>query len=231
MNTDNQQQTVSDFEIGWMAGIIEGEGSIVLQIHKRKGRSQQLRVTPRIIVTNSDVNLIDKYIDILKRLNVGRYVRHTKPNNRRASDLFKAQGKNPKFKDMTWVYVEGFKRMHRILPLIVPCMYGEKKVRASLLLKFIVRRIENSKSFGKAINRSYDQGDVDLMIEFLELTNSPNKNKLAGMLNEHTQEAKKENLRKLKREWNHKNKDKINARRRFLRSRCALDLQETARGN
>ena len=51
---DNQQQTVSDFEIGWITGLIEGEGSICLHIHKRNDRSQSIRVTPRVIMTNTD---------------------------------------------------------------------------------------------------------------------------------------------------------------------------------
>jgi hypothetical protein len=183
---DNQQQTVSDFEIGWITGILEGEGSICLQIHKRNDRSQQLRVTPKIIFTNSDKQMMEHIISILSRLNVGKWVNHTKPNN--ISTLFKLNGKEtPKFKDMMYIHISGMKRVKKLLEVITPCMAGEKKQRAILLDRFISCRFKKAKIFNCAHNYMYDQEDVGNMLEFLKLTNTPNYNKIAGMLNEYTQ--------------------------------------------
>jgi len=185
MDKDNQQQTVNDFEIGWIAGLIEGEGSICLHIHKRNGRSQNIRVTPRVIVTNTDKEMIEKYINILDRLNIGKWVRHTKPNN--VSTLFKLNGKKTnKFKDITYVHVDGFKRLSKLLPLIAPHIAGEKKIRAELLIKFISNRIRKSELYKVARNFRYDQEDVDIMLDFLSHTNSPNIDKISRMLNEYT---------------------------------------------
>jgi len=187
---DNQQQTVSDFEIGWLAGIIEGEGSICLQIHKRKDRSQQLRVTPKVIWTNSDMVLIEKSVSILERLKIGKWVHHTRPNN--VSTLFKLNGKHtPKFKDVAYIHVSGMKRVQKLLSVISDHIAGEKKERAIILGNFIKRRLSNgTNSNGRPSNYSYDDEDVSMMLDFLRLTKSPNYDKIVGMLNEHTREAK-----------------------------------------
>lgn len=224
MNTDNQQQTVSDFEVGWMTGLIEGEGTVSLTICKRNGRGQQIRVIPRVIVANSDVAIIEKYLDILGRMGIGKYVRRTKPNNLKVSKLFAMQGIRTNFRDITTVYVEGFKRMLRLLTTVTQHMVGEKKLRASLLLKFIQKRVSGAEQTGKTSNYLYDNDDVALMLEFLDLTKSPNKAKIAGMLNEHTQEARREIRRKYKRAWHVENRERENYLRRISRgSRCALD--------
>ena len=227
MNKDNQQQTVSDYEIGWLAGLIEGEGSVVLSVYFRKAqenRKQQLRITPAVIMGNSDKAIIDKYLDILERLNIGRYVQMKRPNNVSASKLFRLQGRiNTRYRDMWMIYTSGFKRVVRLLKLIYPHCVGEKKERARLIIQLISQRIEKAESLGKKLNRKYDQQDIELVLEFLKLTRSPNYNNVAGMLNEHTQEAAQEKRRKKKREWHIKNKETENEKRRTRRLRCALN--------
>ena len=164
MNKDNQQQTVSDFEVGWLAGIIEGEGSICLQIHRRNSRIQALRVTPKVIITNSDKDLMEKVAKILESIGIGKWVNHTKPNN--VSTLFKLNGKKtPKFREMTYIHVSGMKRILALLKQIEPCIFGEKKERAQLLIKFIERRFEKSELFRCAGNYHYDEEDVANMLE------------------------------------------------------------------
>lgn len=190
MDRDNQQQTVSDFEIGWLAGIIEGEGSIVLPIHKRvvgkteKGRRQNLRVTPRIIITNTDKALIEKCVSILDRFGVGKWVRHTKPNNITHGKLI-----NKSFKEITYIYIDGFKRMQKLLNVLAPHFGGEKKARIDILLEFINRRMDTAERTERQQNFQYDKGDIELMLKFLKLTRTHNYDKIAGMLNEFTHDA------------------------------------------
>jgi len=227
---DNQQQTVSDFEIGWAAGIIEGEGSICLQIHKRNTtRSQQMRITPRVIVTNTDKLIIEKYVSILDRLGIGKWVRHTRPNN--VSSLLKLGGKEkPKFKDITYVHVEGMKRTYKLLGLLIPSMFGEKKERALILNRFIKGRLEKNPDKGPK-NYSYDDTDIETALEFLRLTNTPNYKKIEGMLNEYTREARDQKRREYKKKYAVENREHENEMRRARRnwSRCTLDSCESMR--
>ena len=185
MHRDNQQQTANDLEIGWLAGILEGEGSICLTISMRNQRKQMLRVTPKIIFTNSDFELMESVIGILDKAGVGKWVKHTKPNN--VSTLFKLNGKTTKkFKDMMYIYVTGMKRVKRLLDIVTPAMHGEKLERAIRLNQFIARRFEKSVESKKAYNYKYDQEDVDNMLHFLELTNTKRFDKISRMLNDCT---------------------------------------------
>jgi len=226
VDTDNGQQTVSDFEIGWMAAMIEAEGSIVLMIARRKAREQDVRITPRVIFTNSDTEITDRYVSILARLGVGRYVRHTRPNNVNRPDALVGKA----YKDMTWVNVEGFQRVSKLLSTVCLRFVGEKRHRAALLLRFVTRRLEKAQEAGTAGNRSLDSEDVETLLSFLRLTKTPNYDKIAGMLNEHTREAKAERRKAYKRQNSLENRVAENeARRERRRLRRALISQETAR--
>jgi hypothetical protein len=220
VNTDNGQQTVSDFEIGWLAGLIEGEGSIVLQVNARNGRIQGLRVNPRVILTNTDQLLIEKACSILDRLGIGKWVNHTKPNNRAHANLVKVS-----YKDITYIHITGFKRLQDLLNIVGPHFYGEKAERVRLLQKFIARRFRKAETRNISANSCYDAEDIENMLEFLRLTKSPNYGKITGMLNEHTREAKHEHRKAMKRRYY-----KSAAERGYVRpSRRALDSRENVR--
>src|SRR3990167_7858893 len=165
---ENQQQIVSDVEIGWLCGIIDGEGSICLQINKRKNRTQVLRVTPKVIISNTDKGIVEQTANILRKMGIGRYVTHTSPNN---SKHVSERGlvKNS-YKDITRIVVSGMKRVQRILGLIQDNLYGDKKQKAILLKKFVDRRLSlNNEHYS---NYYYDSIDVENMTSFLRLTKS-----------------------------------------------------------
>ena len=132
VNTDNQQQTVSDLDIGWLVGVIEGEGSISLLISKRANRMQALRVEPRVIITNTDPAIIEKCLSILAKLGVGRWVKHTRPNNEKYGQLV-----NKSYKDITYIHITGYKRVMKLIPIMEKVMAGDKKKRCSILGRFI----------------------------------------------------------------------------------------------
>lgn len=182
MDRENQQETVSDIELGWFVGMLEAEGSIVLLVSRRKDRTRNLRVIPRAIMTNTDQGVIDKYIDILTRLGIGKHVRRTAPNNTESAKRLATS-----YQDITYVTVQGMKRMHKLLTIITPHMMSEKKKRAEILLSFISTRLHKSEVLGLRHNMKYDREDVDYMIRFLKLTRSKRTEKVAGLLREYTQ--------------------------------------------
>lgn len=223
VNTGNGQQTVSDAERAWLSAMIEAEGSITLNVNARSGRIQGLRVTPRIIFTNTDNAIIAHYIALLEKAGIGKHVRQTKANNVRHSNLV-----GRAYKDITYVSVDGFKRVVPLLEAILPYMVGDKKERAKVLHRFVMQRLAYSEASGSTKgNFAYREDDVLIMLEFLRLTKSSNYESIAGMLNEHTREAKDEHRKAMKRiYW------KAAADRGYVRpSRRALVSRESVRAD
>lgn len=190
MNRDNLQESGLVARIGWLAGIIDGEGTVSLLISERKGNDARcnMRIQPRVTIGNTDEGIINRIIETLDMMGVGRYVKHERPKARNIPG-FNAN------KPVTTVSVDGFERLRLLLPVIIPHIAGEKRQRAEILNRYIVQRSERAEREGKAANMSYTQEDVDILIEFLRLTRSKNIDRLTALLNEHTREARQANRR------------------------------------
>lgn len=168
-------------EIGWLAGFLEGEGSICLQVHRRAGRQAALRVTPKVVFTNTDAGLIEACVRILDGLGVGKYVCHT-----RAAATMVAPGAK---KDCSYIHVSGMKRVQSLLRHVEPGMFGAKKDRAKRLLAFIDRRIEQADLYDVKSNYRYDAEDARLILDFVANSQSKQYDHISRMLNEHTRSA------------------------------------------
>ncbi len=184
MDRDNQQQTVSDMEIGWLAGFLEGEGSVCLQVHRRAGRENRIgtiRVTPKVIFTNTDAKIIETAARILQGLGVGRYVCHTPA---RGSALAPKASR-----PVTYIHISGMERVKALLDVMAPCLFGEKRERAVRLLAFINRRLEQAAHYGVKSNFRYDAEDARLILDFVANSQSKQYDHISRMLNEHTRSA------------------------------------------
>ena len=220
MNADNQQEIGL---VAWLAGIIDGEGSIVLTISQRRDNSRRrsipLRIAPKVIIGNTDPLIIERCVKALDVIGVGRYIRHErKPVHMICGNHVKS------FKPITTIEVVGFRRVRKLLDAMLPWLAGEKATRASLLLAFVVGRLDYSADGKAAANRAYRQKDVDHALAFLRVTATKQYDRLAKILNEHTRETRSvvQRIRKRDRgrEW---------IRKKRAASRCALNSRETAR--
>ena len=118
----NQQATQSD--IGWLAGIIDGEGHIGLSCQNRK-RCSTVKFDMSIV--NTDDALIEKTVRILRALGANPYIRgriHEK----------KSWSRN------TIVTVCKMAHIERVLSMTVEHLTGVKKEKAILLLALIRSR-------------------------------------------------------------------------------------------
>lgn len=115
----------------WLAGFLEGDGSIVLT-KQPIGKNRSVYV-PMVRFTNTDALIIENCENILKSIGVGSYFYCKKTKNGYAFDLT----------------VKGFKRVKEFLPNIIPYLIGKKKAEAQLLLKWIASRevTGNSKTY------------------------------------------------------------------------------------
>lgn len=219
MGTDNRQ------EIGlaaWLAGIIDGEGTISLTISNRadRFRSQTIRTSPKVIIGNTDAGIIEGCIEALRAIGVGHYQRHERrPGALVVGTMVK------KFKPVTMIEVSGFLRVRKLLYATREWLRGEKAQRADLLLTFIEARIGRAEATRSAQNLSYSEEDVTNALAFVAVTRSKNIDHITKILNEHTREARVAARRSYKKVYNRQRRDIDNAQRRERRHRlrCALD--------
>jgi len=119
-----QLETISREEVSWLAGIIDGEGHIVL-FNNYAPTSHQYRISANIGITNSDLRILAKVTDILYRNGNKFYYRIKKANNRS--------------KWCMTVIVGGYRNCQKLLELVIPYLVG-KKDQAEVMLQFIRHR-------------------------------------------------------------------------------------------
>lgn len=221
MNTDNWQETgrVSEADLGWVAGILDGEGSITMLVSARSlARRQAIRLQCRIIVANTDEGIIAKYTGILDRLGITQYVQHTRPKP------VSVNGRSA-YKEVMTVHVEGLERVRKVLVCVIPHLAGEKREKSVALLHFIKARLERADMEGKASNLVYTANDVDNILAFLSLTKTKQLDHVTRLLREHTREARQDHRKAMKRKYY-----AAAAERGYIRpSRRAPASQETVR--
>ena len=120
---DNQQANLDKL---WIACFVETEGSIGFGAQNYNPKDKRVdRLTPIITISNTDIGLIDRAAGILKSWNVGYYI-----NTRKDS-------KYPNAKIGYVINSWGFKRAQKLLGIIYPYIYGEKKRKADAVLEYI----------------------------------------------------------------------------------------------
>jgi len=121
-NRDNQQ--TNSFRIGWIVGILEGEGWFILDKMWNWNKKWHI-YKPMIGMNNTDETIIKQTDDILTEWKVGHHI--TKRNM-----------KYP-WKDQWQLIIFGMKRCTSLLEIILPYMSAKKK-QAQLLMDFIEYR-------------------------------------------------------------------------------------------
>lgn len=121
MELDNQQPSISQFELGWLCGAIDGEGCI--GIWRRGGNRNDFK--PGIRVANTSKQFIDKFCLCLNYLGVAHHITHYKSKDNR--------------KENWTITIEGFKRIQNLLPIIKDLLIV-KSQQANLVHEFILKR-------------------------------------------------------------------------------------------
>jgi len=122
---DTGRQSAGNEQLDWMAGIIDGEGSLML--HKRsqtKGGKFSLR--PIATIANTHKPTIDRCYSILTELGIGPYLCTNRP-------------KNGKYPPQYSLFVNGYKRMGKFLEVFRERLFT-KRHQADLLDEFIKSR-------------------------------------------------------------------------------------------
>lgn len=183
MNRENQQGTPTDAEIAWLAGIIEGEGTVALSCYVRNEK-----VTPKVGVEiklyNTDAGIIRKATEILERLNLSHHI-----SERAQKPMLMASGEKYGGRDpMLTLTVKRLHDAYLLAKLLRPWMFGDKGNRLDLMIQYLARRLAKMEKQGKTV--SLDRGDLELVVKFYRkhVTHpGHNRHLVEGLLNEHEQ--------------------------------------------
>lgn len=139
--------SVQDAELGWFAGLLEGEGCITF-FEQRRSRGGK-DIICGLQISNCDLLIINKLTEILKQNNLSWYVREKKVYKSNHSQSF-------------YIECRQQEMIKKSLDLFTPYMYGLKKAKAQLVLDYLNKRIERSKSGGK-YNTRYTEDDFSMI--------------------------------------------------------------------
>jgi hypothetical protein len=184
MNKENQQETPTEAEIAWMAGLIEGDGSVTLSCYIRKEKAKP-KIGVEIKLYNTDTGIISKFVNILERLNLAYYIteRAQKPLKMEGCNAY--GGRDP----MLIVSVKRFQAAYMFAKLLRPWMFGDKAHRLDLIIQYLARRIKKiNESESNFRQIPLDEGDCKLIVEFYrKFVKRPGHNRhlVEGLLNDY----------------------------------------------
>jgi len=139
---------MTNTELAWLAGIWEGEGSILL--YSRPVDNNRIQITPSLQMSNTDVHIMNKARKILEELGCSFSWRQYRPK-KGTRDCYRLSSSNAEY-------------ISKTLSEILPYMYGEKKAIGETLLAFTSRRVEKAKDQkGGFKHTPYDEEDYEFV--------------------------------------------------------------------
>ena len=118
-----------DIDIGWLAGIIDGEGCLTARMHYDK-RDNRTRVGVRVNVSNSDVKVINKIRRVLDDLEVHYSVQERKPAK-------------SSWKTVYHVDIQAYADVRKVLVHTINHLASNKKEIADAMLVYTQRRLSH----------------------------------------------------------------------------------------
>ncbi len=128
MNRDNQQERLS-FQIGYLLGIIDGEGHLGLRSQRQRGGT--LQISPVLQIVNCEKELIDLVAGYMKELGLPVYIVYRKSNKLHHRDTYA-------------ILLKGMKRLSKVLEVIMKYPFVKYK-RAKVLKEYIDYRLSRPK--------------------------------------------------------------------------------------
>jgi hypothetical protein len=153
---NTQMETISRVELAWLAGIIDGEGYIVLTWMNQK-EVKKARMRTEIGVSNTDMRMVARISEISHKANIKFYYTLKNPSKRNSK------------KYAITISILGFRSCKKFLELVLPYLVC-KKDQAETMLEYITYRISLFKypngngqldSNGRFAKRPSSYGEID----------------------------------------------------------------------
>lgn len=140
---------MKETDLAWLAGIWEGEGSILL--YSRPVTDTRIQITPALEVTNTDIHIVNECRRILEEMGCNFSYMERKPKKTQHKLAFSLRTQNAR-------YIKTF------LELTLKYMVGTKKAYGETLLSFVSRRVEKALKANKDLKHlHYDQEDYEFI--------------------------------------------------------------------
>jgi len=170
----NQQATIasSQFKLGWLIGVIEGEGLVGL--YRTKSGAKTYYYRPVIKIYNTELEFIARCHEYLEEMDIPHYIYEGRPRLR-------VTGKE--YKTLYSLYIQGIKRCQKALAVFKPEMFtGQKGRNLSLISEYIDERLSRPMT---QRNQTREPSVTELkIVEQVRLNNLRGKG--AGSLNDYT---------------------------------------------
>jgi hypothetical protein len=168
---DNQQETLKVYsELGWLGGIIDGEGSIDLKLATKLygyTHGRYLTITPSLIIGNTDELIIRKVCELYDSMGLTYYKKLVAP-------------KKASHKPMWRIKIERMKTLEKLIPTIKQFLFGIKREKAELVLQFCRKRINNT-------THQYNREEKEIICNFMRMSGKQISHELQGFLRDLTQ--------------------------------------------
>lgn len=119
---------MTEVDLAWLAGIWDGEGSVFIA---KQVQSKRVQYRATISMDNTDAGIISEAVRILNEIGIQVHV---------SESLKKGSTKTVyRIASSNTLYVQKF------IEKVSPYLKGEKKAKASLVMKFVLSRLEKGK--------------------------------------------------------------------------------------
>lgn len=152
---DNPQER----SLAWLAGIVEGEGSISVQVYTLP--DGRVRLTPYVSIINTDKAILNECERIFKQLLRGEKSKARYCNHSRTQHKASFEGRKPCYA----FRVDGI-ACRPILAALLPFIVGEKRRNAKVVLDFIDSRKQGlllRDKKGRLQRAGYTRAEIELI--------------------------------------------------------------------
>lgn len=187
----DQQEIPTEGELGWFAGVLEGEGSITMNVrHKSWKGWTGIGVDLGLIICNKDAGIIRKCDEILRKLGASPHLCEGKsaPITATLKDGTVKTYHNPET-PVLQLQLSRMGSIKLVLSAIEPFMAGNKKHRARLVIDFVTRRLNRKGEHTKQGVSWYDDYDWKIVRRFYELSGGRFKPEIEELLRDYTPNA------------------------------------------
>ncbi len=179
----NQQESITEADKGWLAGIIDGEGSICMNVRRKKWNGWNgIGIDLTVNIANTDSGIIHKAKHLLNALGVEPHIFE----KRGSSITHENKVEYSSAKTILHVNISKMAHIKTFLETVIHYLAGEKRTRAGLVLEFIDRRMNYKGERTKSGPSWYTAYDWSLVKKFYDITQSKLLPEVSAFLNDHT---------------------------------------------
>lgn len=145
-------QAGNQFELGWIIGAIDGEGTITMN----KGNKSGTYFKPSIQVANTDEAFIIRMAECLDRLDIPYFIGSQFPSLR-----------GIKYRKVWSLCIQGYKRVQRALTILRPELFATKSKQARLVSELVNRRLATPMTHRNQ-HREFSERELELLAQLRE---------------------------------------------------------------